>query len=413
MAPEIFKDVGVHSYYSDMWSLGCILYELATGKPPFYCDSFKELMDKIQNQETPKVEGFSDNFNDLLFKLLEKEPMCRPSWNELSQHPIWRDDPFTSLPLPDQPHFERYLKCKGVDPEHFYAQRSHPFAKKLIRESSKVEEEKQVDILRLSHNVRKNMRQNNNYSQVEDNTSDFKLKNRDVELNFGKRESLPMKDDITKPSPQKLETEEDIIEEDKVDYMEEEFKLGKVSQARPTSSKDQSERPHRRNADNDEISDRSNRDPQNDSEVDRRELIATEDIERSENLFDATKKIGNKTVEQLLIHNIDTSVKPIIGNKDIENQSELRYSLQYLSFNPWKIEDIIDTINSHNIENHLSEVYSAIAGNSPQEKIHALAYFESIIVNSNIANRLINSAFVDLFVKVLKSAKSTQIKQRL
>lgn len=138
-----------------------------------------------------------------------------------------------------------------------------------------------------------------------------------------------------------------------------------------------------------------------------------DELQQSENLFTNNRKIGNKTVEQLLIHNVDTSVKPIIGNKDIERQNELRYSLQHLTFEPWKIEDIVDTINTSQIENHLSEVYSSIAGNSPQEKIHALAYFESIIVNSNIANRLINSAFVNLFVKVLKSAKSTQIKQRL
>lgn len=151
----------------------------------------------------------------------------------------------------------------------------------------------------------------------------------------------------------------------------------------------------------------------NESEFDKKDSFRAEELERSENLFTNNRKIGNKTVEQLLIHNVDTSVKPIIGNKDIEKQNELRYSMQHLTFEPWKIEDIVDTINTSRIENHLSEVYSSIAGNSPQEKVHALAYFESIIVNSNVANRLINSAFVNLFVKVLKSAKSTQIKQRL
>lgn len=87
-----------------------------------------------------------------------------------------------------------------------------------------------------------------------------------------------------------------------------------------------------------------------------------------------------------MIHNIDTSVKPIIGNKEIEKVYDLRYSLSHLPFHPMKVEDISANINSPKIESHLSDVYAAIASNNPHEKMHALTYFETMIINSNVAN---------------------------
>jgi len=57
MAPELFQDEGVHSFASDFWALGCILYELATGRPPFTSSSFQELVGLILN-----VEDFCEIF---------------------------------------------------------------------------------------------------------------------------------------------------------------------------------------------------------------------------------------------------------------------------------------------------------------------------------------------------------------
>ena len=37
-------------------------------------------------------------------------------------------------------------------------------------------------------------------------------------------------------------------------------------------------------------------------------------------------KVPLKTIDQLLIHNSDTAVKPIIGNKDIEKTAELVFN---------------------------------------------------------------------------------------
>ena len=47
------------------------------------------------------------------------------------------------------------------------------------------------------------------------------------------------------------------------------------------------------------------------------------------------------------------------------------------------------------------------------DKLNVLVYFESIIVNSNVANRLINSAFMGLLMKLLKNVKSPHLKSRL
>lgn len=47
------------------------------------------------------------------------------------------------------------------------------------------------------------------------------------------------------------------------------------------------------------------------------------------------------------------------------------------------------------------------------DKLNTLGYFESIILNSNVANRLINSAFMSLLMKLLKTVKSAHLKLRL
>lgn len=88
MAPELFQDDGVYSYYSDFWSLGCVIYELATGQPPYVSTSFQELVNQILNGPIPEIPNFSRELNDFLKDLMQKDSVKRISWEELTSHSI-------------------------------------------------------------------------------------------------------------------------------------------------------------------------------------------------------------------------------------------------------------------------------------------------------------------------------------
>ena len=65
------------------------MFEMATGKPPFCSSSLKTLIQMIIENDTPAVENFTPAFNDLIAKLLKKDPTERITWGELKEHPFW------------------------------------------------------------------------------------------------------------------------------------------------------------------------------------------------------------------------------------------------------------------------------------------------------------------------------------
>ncbi|XP_048072198.1 serine/threonine-protein kinase ULK4 isoform X4 [Ursus arctos] len=96
-APEILRGADF-SITSDLWSLGCLLYEMFSGKPPFFSETFSELVDKIFYEDPlppipkdPSLPKASSDFINLLDGLLQKDPQKRLTWAGLLQHSFWKD----------------------------------------------------------------------------------------------------------------------------------------------------------------------------------------------------------------------------------------------------------------------------------------------------------------------------------
>jgi len=84
IAPEVLGKKG-HSYEVDVWSLGCILYTLLVGKPPFETQTLKDTYNRIKKNEYHIPSRVGPLAKNLIQKLLQHEPNRRPSVAQILQ----------------------------------------------------------------------------------------------------------------------------------------------------------------------------------------------------------------------------------------------------------------------------------------------------------------------------------------
>ena len=89
MAPELIEEKP-YDHTADLWSLGCILYELLVGQPPFSTTSLFQLIKKIRYECIQWPAHLSAEARSLLSGLLEKDSRRRLSWPDLPHHPWLR-----------------------------------------------------------------------------------------------------------------------------------------------------------------------------------------------------------------------------------------------------------------------------------------------------------------------------------
>lgn len=78
MSPEVCQSKP-YTYTSDVWALGCILYELCTLKHAFSSENLLGLVFKIvQDKQEPLPEVYSADMKNLVNLLLNKDEKKRP-----------------------------------------------------------------------------------------------------------------------------------------------------------------------------------------------------------------------------------------------------------------------------------------------------------------------------------------------
>ena len=86
-SPEVWKD-NPYDLKSDIWSLGCLCYELLMLKTPFRAESMEALYRKVMKGKYPEInKKYSNKFDNVISYMLQLKPENRPNTQQILNMP--------------------------------------------------------------------------------------------------------------------------------------------------------------------------------------------------------------------------------------------------------------------------------------------------------------------------------------
>ncbi|XP_056856817.1 serine/threonine-protein kinase RUNKEL-like [Raphanus sativus] len=449
MAPELYEDGGVHSFASDLWALGCVLYECYTGRPPFVAREFTQLVKSIHSDPTPPLPGnASRSFVNLIESLLIKDPAQRIQWADLCGHAFWKSK-INFVQLPPQPAFDNMIgiytkpclsehngdrpcktppKSREKDPKggskhkenstqgsrgHEKPQKGTPGGLKTqAKRPSKATEEKhggrpghrQVNILRLSRIAKANLQKENekeNYRRhlpnSNENCAEVKIDNTDMELDFDEDNDEDCPDESEGNENTSCAQDERVLSQN-----ESHRRQGVRSKSVPDENSSANGIP----------TSSEGRDCQEEQ---------SEPIEVPAALPSASPQVkthrgrevsgitvhhdSSKTPNSLsdvLWHLSDLSVRPVMPSRKSDKEA-----VPSLSFEAPQPSDFVK-MGKQELEPLNNRIITVLSGSSAgiSEKQNLIRYLETLSTNADAANILTNGPIMLVLVKVLRLSKT-------
>ena len=383
-APELFSENGIYSFKTDLWALGCIMYEMALGQVPFFEERVNKLIMKIISDEVnfnkKQFSQYSMEFMEVIKKLLEKDPAQRPSWGEIENYPFWglnennNNNGINNSLKPLNPNSNNKYSLGNIgnsNIDNMKDDTSDYSASSAVHHKSS-----SSSIINYNLNNNKDNKNNKKINQIEvnnendyDNNQINDVENNDKEFNFNvdnNQNNLPNEEENNSYNNSKFKQ----LQNNELSLSL--LKIGKIADKR-----------EKRGVSN----------ALNDMQI---SLAKPEEIPQ---------------IDSIMVHNSDKNIKPIIGNRIIEpNKQPIKYDEKLIPFKPiYKIDKIKELLlfedNYDEIEKYLKQLYLILIDFTQKKKydelLNILNYFETIILSKEISNNIINTPFVKLFISFL------------